>query len=243
MIEIVALYDTVIKESASDSSELPPNMKKSVPKNSVYKLDHYTRVGSLAKADIDGVTQYFYMPHWKGFGIYYPNGLPRPYVPTNPTKNQVIRAIVDYSKDVGVLNRREIAYILATAENESNFKPVREYRGKTLSPDQKRYWNTGYYGRGFIQVTWKSNYQKIDRILGINSLENPDELLEYDTAITCLVIGMRDGWYTGKKLSDYSSYAQMRNIVNPGEIRAYPERNAKFVNSAVKWEDYLAKSW
>ena len=94
-----------------------------------------------------------------------------------------------------------------------------------------------------IQVTWRNNYKKVGRKLGIALITNPDLLLTYPIAIASLVLGMRDGWYTGKKLFDYKpgDYWNQRAIVNPGEIRyrSYHHRAQKFVKSAYKWERYL----
>jgi putative chitinase len=63
-------------------------------------------------------------------------------------------------------------------------------------------------GRGLPQITGRENYEKF----GIAG--NPDEALKMDVAVRITFDGMTKGLFTGKKLSDYSSYGPMRAIVN-----------------------------
>lgn len=70
-----------------------------------------------------------------------------------------------------------------------------------------------YRGRGYVQITGKSNYAKY----GIAN--NPDKALEAETAAHILVDGMVKGTFTGKKLSDYIGskvvdYYNARKIIN-----------------------------
>ena len=106
----------------------------------------------------------------------------------------------------GVTDHKQLAYILATAMHESGLVPIKEKedkkRGKVWAW-QSKYWGTGYYGRGFVQLTWKTNYQKFSDYLGVDLVSNPDLVLEPLFATTVLVKGMRDGDFTGKKLDDF----------------------------------------
>lgn len=57
------------------------------------------------------------------------------------------------------------AYILATAEHESDhFKTLTEYSKGKLKKYGKIDESTGhaYYGRGYVQLTWKENYERYD---------------------------------------------------------------------------------
>ncbi|WP_377299714.1 hypothetical protein [Rhizobium sp. SGZ-381] len=65
-----------------------------------------------------------------------------------------------------------------------------------------------FRGRGLPQITGRENYGKFD-IAG-----NPDEALKIGVAIRITFDGMTKGLFTGKKLSDFSSYGPMRAIIN-----------------------------
>lgn len=68
----------------------------------------------------------------------------------------------------------------------------------TLLPVREAFWlseewrrlNLRYYpwyGRGYIQLTWESNYDRYGRMIGVDLLTNPDRAME--PAIAALVFG------------------------------------------------------
>jgi hypothetical protein len=100
-------------------------------------------------------------------------------------------------------------------------QPVREIgrgRGKKYGlPDPL----TGevYYGRGFVQLTWADNYRNMGKRLGVDLYRNPDLALDRKIAARILIVGMVEGIFTGKKLSDYlndrvTDYRNARRIIN-----------------------------
>lgn len=117
---------------------------------------------------------------------------------------------------------RWLAYILATAYHETAFtmEPIDEYghgQGREYGlPDLE----TGqvYYGRGFVQVTWKANYLRFSELLGIDLLNQPELALEQAVATSILFEGMINGLFTGKALHHYfrreSDWYNARRIVN-----------------------------
>lgn len=121
------------------------------------------------------------------------------------------------------LLRNEAAYVLATAywESARTMQPVKE--AFWLSEDWRKR-NLRYfpwYGRGLVQLTWEANYRRADEELGLGGalLKTPNKVMEPDISVRILVIGMREGWFTGKKLSDYinlraSNYVGARRIIN-----------------------------
>lgn len=117
-------------------------------------------------------------------------------------------------------DNQQYAYVLATVYHETakTMQPITEY-GSASYLKAKPYWP--YIGRGFVQLTWQSNYAKADEKLGLGNelVADPDKALEPDIAAQILVRGMREGWFTGKKLSDYISgghadYTGARAIIN-----------------------------
>lgn len=129
------------------------------------------------------------------------------------------RLILDACRKHGLL-RNQAAYVLATAywETARTMKPVREYGGEKYLMGKKYY---PYVGMGYVQLTWRSNYERASRELGVNFVKNPRLLLKPQYAAPILVVGMKEGWFTRgeKKLSDYitlqrSDFINARRIVN-----------------------------
>ena len=107
---------------------------------------------------------------------------------------------------------RWLAYMLATIYHETGatMQPIREWgRGKGLKygiPDKI----TGktYYGRGWVQLTWKANYRKMGELLGVDLVNDPDLALRPDIATEILFEGMLTeksyrGDFTGRSLEQY----------------------------------------
>ena len=65
------------------------------------------------------------------------------------------------------------------------------------------YWREGWFGRGFIQITHKANYAKLGAAIGMNLASRPDLALVPRISADIAVVGMRDGLFTGKRLSHY----------------------------------------
>jgi putative chitinase len=142
---------------------------------------------------------------------------------------------------------RQIAYVLATINHETahSFVPVRERMavlGRSPAQDklykrQQQY--KPYYGRGYVQITWHDNYVVAGRKLAgmtsnggtaSGSTIQPDSLVQnpelaLDPAVSYAVAsrGMREGWFTKKRLDNYikegaaPNYVAARAIINPGD--------------------------
>jgi hypothetical protein len=80
---------------------------------------------------------------------------------------------------------------------------------------QERYWPSGYYGRGFLQHTWKSNYARLEQALGLPLLEHPDLLLQTDIAAKAFAWQFKaDG---AARAAQAAYWARVRRIINgPG---------------------------
>lgn len=143
------------------------------------------------------------------------------------------RSIIDACKAKGVL-RNQCAYVLATTFHETahTMKPIYEKGAKAYfskyEPGTKIGKNLGnttkgdgflYRGRGFTQITGRANYLKAGNKLKIDLIGNPDLALSPKIAAQILVAGMIEGWFTGKKLSNYitdgkSDFTNARRIIN-----------------------------
>ncbi|RPD86308.1 hypothetical protein EGK75_09045 [Neisseria weixii] len=76
-----------------------------------------------------------------------------------------------------------------------------------------------YRGRGYVQLTGAANYRRAGNKLGIDLPGKPDLALDPVHAAGIMIFGMSEGWFTGKKLSDYigdytANYTAARRIIN-----------------------------
>lgn len=125
-------------------------------------------------------------------------------------------------------NLQQAAYVIATAwwETAQTMQPVREAYWLSESWRKKNLRYYPYYGRGYVQLTWDYNYKKASDYFGVNFVKQPDLVMEPEYALPILVVGIQEGWFTGKKMDDYidnideddseelREYKNARRIVN-----------------------------
>lgn len=123
-------------------------------------------------------------------------------------KDSTINAIKMMCNAMGLSLNSQMAYVLATVEWETakTFKPVREAFWLDESWRKKNLKYYPYYGRGYVQLTWKNNYEMYAKILDLNLSENPDLALEPNTSLFILVHGFKVGAFTGFKLTEYINH-------------------------------------
>lgn len=157
--------------------------------------------------------------------------------------------LFDSWEKFGDADVKRLAFVLGTARRESmgTFEPVREAPrcgsdegcreraiGRLLAdravksakqarpnyalPDAN---GQRFYGRGFVQVTLRENYQETGAKVGLDLVSAPDRVLDPHIAGEILIRGMLEGWYGSKKpLSTYidgdkADWISARNNVNP----------------------------
>lgn len=158
------------------------------------------------------------------------------------------------------------AYALATAfhETASTMQPIREYGGPTYftrlydvagtRPQlAMKMGNTcagdgpKYCGRGYVQLTWKSNYAKAGEKCGVDLVAYPDKAMQPDIAAKIMREGMTEGWFTGKKFASYlpikgpatrQQFTLARYIINGND------RASQIADHALKFQAALqAGGW
>ncbi|MBD9544236.1 hypothetical protein IB276_32855 [Ensifer sp. ENS04] len=95
------------------------------------------------------------------------------------------------------------------------------------------YWRDGGFGRGPIQLTHWSNYEKVGAALGLNLRQDPDLALDPKVGADIVVVGLSKGLFTGKKLSDYEFPRDLKAI-----SKWHPRR---MVNGVDGTDDEIAR--
>jgi putative chitinase len=132
-------------------------------------------------------------------------------------------------------DRRQLAYCLATFKWETahTMKPIDEHGsadyfesrygpqtrvGKLLGNTEK---GDGalFHGRGYVQLTGRRNYTKAKSLTGVDLLSEPDSAKEPNLAYQIAIQGMKEGWFTTKKLGQFISdkqcdYENARTVIN-----------------------------
>lgn len=153
------------------------------------------------------------------------------------------------------------AYMLATVKHEcaDTWRPIVERGSRSYFDKYEANTKLGaglgnkqpgdgwkYRGRGYVQITGLANYARLSKALGLapedNLVDKPDNALVPDIAYRIMSFGMRNGAFTGKKLSDYITdakcdYRNARRIINgldqAERIQGYAEAFEKIIKASL----------
>lgn len=155
------------------------------------------------------------------------------------------------------VDRRQLSYCLATFKWETahTLRPIDELGGNARfnrlygpqTPKGRELGNTQpgdgarFHGRGYVQLTGRSNYRRAKNLTGADVLSDPARAKEPDLAYQIAIQGMMDGWFTGRKLSQFikpglSNFEGARAIVN-GHDQA-----ARIADIARRFSDIMLSS-
>jgi hypothetical protein len=125
------------------------------------------------------------------------------------------------------LSRPQLAYVLATAEHESDrFATLEEYasgaayEGRSDLGNSKPGDGRRFKGRGYVQLTGRNNYRQYAKRSGIHLELLPPVLMNWPAlSAWVLVDGMMRGAYTGRRLDQFvnggtSDFRNARRVVN-----------------------------
>lgn len=154
-------------------------------------------------------------------------------------KDQAVTEIRAECAKQGIGQTAQVAYVLATVEHETagTFRPVREaYWLKDPDAYLKKAHPDYYpfYGRGYVQLTWKANYANYGALLGIDLVGNPDLALDPAIARFVLVHGFKTGAFTGKSISDYVNGGNV-DFVNARRCINGIDKAHEIASIAHKW--------
>jgi putative chitinase len=165
----------------------------------------------------------------------YAARFPKP-VPTPQASEGIADLLSSLSQDGQITDIRWVAYMLATVKHEcaNRWVPVTEVGnhayfdkynagtaigarlGNTLPGDGFQ-----YRGRGYVQITGRTNYGRLGKVLhmGNDLLDKPDLALDAEVAYRIMSYAMRNGTFTGRRLSQFigpgqCDYKNARKIIN-----------------------------
>lgn len=131
---------------------------------------------------------------------------------------EVLPVIIATCQRFGITSKRQVAAFLAQTGMESGaFRFLEEhatgdaYEGRSGNPepgDGRR-----YKGRGWIQLTFRLNYRRAGRALGLDLEGNPQQVARYPAA--ALVSGWF--WRSGSASGDLNVYADIGPQVVPSD--------------------------
>lgn len=160
----------------------------------------------------------------------------------------------------------DVAYALGTAFHETagTMQPIKEYGGdayfrRMYDPAgarpkvAARLGNTQvgdgakFCGRGYVQLTGRGNYVKAGNLLGIDLVGNPELAMRPNTAAAIMVLGMSQGWFTGRDLDDdipRDGPATLQQFVRSRDIINGTDKADKIAREAFAFQEALqAGGW
>lgn len=117
---------------------------------------------------------------------------------------------------------RWLAYMFATTKWETahTMHPIEEYGHGAGRPYGVPDPVTGhvYYGRGYVQLTWKANYQTMSGPTGVDLVNHPELALDPKVAADIMFYGMEHGSFTGVGLGKYFNGPAIEDPYNARRI-------------------------
>jgi peptidoglycan hydrolase-like protein with peptidoglycan-binding domain len=152
-----------------------------------------------------------------------------------------VPAIVQAARD-RQLTDPQIAYILATAEHESDsFNTLEEYSDGNQYDGRASLGNTQpgdgarFKGRGYVQLTGRLNYKRYTEITGLELLKLPVILMNWPPlSVFVIVDGMMRGVYTGQRLDEFVNSGK-QDFFNARQVVNGHDRADKIAAQADEW--------
>jgi predicted chitinase len=146
------------------------------------------------------------------------------------SKNELAAAVAKQGKIQGITDRNQLCYIMATIQHETDhtYRPIAEYGGPSK-------WYAPYYGRGYVQITHKYNYEAYSEKLGINLVRDTKKVMEPDISLFIILDGMKNGVFTTRKIGDYIN-SQKVDFLNARRVINGTDRMNLIASYAKEWQ-------
>ncbi|MBV5310889.1 hypothetical protein [Chromatium okenii] len=96
-----------------------------------------------------------------------------------------------------------------------------------------------YRGAGYVQITWKDNYRRLGKLLGVDLVNHPEKALEPEIAYEIIVRGMLEGLFTGRRLDEFitadnQNFIKARHTVNGSDCAKEIGRKARLMYNVLR---------
>ena len=171
--------------------------------------------------------------------------------------------IYDKAVEYGITDKNQIAYVLSTVKWECGFKNQKEiwWENKSYWAVDSQTWKA-YYGRWFIQLTHKSNYERYTQIIReswkdfrdnnwnllkwnqIDLVNNPDIILQSNDLAAFIIMDCMKNWWPdrveSKRLDHYINETKT-DFYNARMIINWRDKQQLFADNAQAYADKLWK--
>jgi hypothetical protein len=140
------------------------------------------------------------------------------------------------------LTKPQIAYVLATAEHESDsfntleeYSSGNQYEGRSTLGNNQPGDGPRYKGRGYVQLTGRRNYTLYSGITGLELVKLPVLAMNWPSlSVFIIVDGMMRGVYTGQRLDRFVN-AGKQDFFNARRVVNGHDRAQKIADQASDW--------
>lgn len=155
-------------------------------------------------------------------------------------------------------DRFKLAYCLATFKWETahTLQPIDEHGGDayfnkrygpgtgpgTMLGNTKAGDGARFHGRGFVQLTGRTNYDKAGKFLRVDLINQPDRAKEPALAYEIAMEGMSKGWFTGAKLAKFFKPGALPNYEDARTIINGHDKAQTIADMARRFDELLAAS-
>ncbi|MNV98761.1 hypothetical protein D3C71_1940470 [compost metagenome] len=93
-----------------------------------------------------------------------------------------------------------------------------------------------------MQLTGRANYERAGKFLGIDLVGKPEDAKQPEIAYAIAMQGMKQGWFTGKKLDHYFKPGQLPNYEEARRIINGQDKAQTIADIARRFDELLANA-
>jgi LysM repeat protein len=173
--------------------------------------------------------------------IQVPDNFRDPLTNANLAQRNIRLIISAWEADDTLRDDRKLAYILATTKHETGQTMQGIHEGFDANYWRGDYADSGYWGRGFVQLTHERNYENMEDNTGVDLTQYPEAALLPAISAIVGVEGIMDGDFHARGLPLNTYLPATQNAQGQTELGQADWYNARrTVNSTDRADDVAA---